>query len=105
MFRREPNSQAPNRWKILLGILCIALVCAVGTIELTHTHAQANVSSAGCSLCATAHVVVASDAPPLAAPALRVVAAVVARLQAVRPRTLSQFALFTRPPPVDAALS
>jgi len=38
------------------AVLCVALMCAMGTIQATHTHAENSTTSHhSCSICATAH--------------------------------------------------
>jgi ABC-type molybdate transport system substrate-binding protein len=82
-------------------VLCIALVCVMGTIQAVHTHSENSTTSHHtCSVCATAHAGVNAQtvvsAPVLAAAAL---ATPVAEVSAIfRPAT-SQF---IRPPPVSA---
>jgi hypothetical protein len=93
-------------WRLLLALLCIALVVVCGTIQAVHVHPQADVSHSDCALCATAHVGVQVVAVPVT---LYRVASVVSAVEAlVAPRlaqTLSTFALFTRPPPVDLVVA
>ena len=37
-------------------VLCVALVCVMGTVQVTHTHAENSTTSHHtCSICATAH--------------------------------------------------
>ncbi len=96
MFR-HPNTSARKPWRILLALLCVVLVVASATVELTHSHADG--SHSGCALCATAHVVI--QTAPIAAllvffaPAVAIARTVLLRR---RPRA-TIFALFTRPPP------
>ena len=54
-----------------LCVLCIALVCAMGIVQATHTHAgNSTTSHHSCSICATAHAgfnaQTSSSAPVLA---------------------------------------
>ena len=93
--RLSPSARRP--WKVLLALLCIVLVIATATVELTHTHADGE--HADCALCVAAHIV-----PQIAiAPALIIVFARIAAVAlAARALALAKatiFALFTRPPP------
>jgi hypothetical protein len=93
-------------WSLLLSLLCISLVVACGTIQVVHVHPQGDFSHADCALCVTAHV---SVQLAQSAVTLHHVAPVISAIEAfVAPtpnQTISTFALFTRPPPVDAPLS
>jgi hypothetical protein len=93
-------------WRLLLSLLCISLVVACATIQVVHVHPQGDISHSDCALCATAHVSVQLAETPVTlhhvAPVISVVEAFVARTPT---QTISTFALFTRPPPVDAYLS
>ena len=92
-------------WRYLLALLCVLLVVLCGTIQVAHTHPRGDTSRADCALCATAHVVVQISTPPVTLRATPIVSTVEAFTPLSRARTLSTFALFTRPPPVDAALA
>jgi hypothetical protein len=99
-----PHMRSP--WRLFLGTLCVLLVLLGGTISATHSHANDSIAHGDCGLCAVAHATAKAGTPfvPL------VVALVFIRLEVVqtssRPRTrLSDFALFTRPPPVDSSLA
>ena len=87
-------------------VLCFALVIIFGaTLQVAHIHSPAEVSHAGCALCATAHLVV-SPATPLEVPlAAGQTAAPVADQQTALARRLLDFSLYTRPPPVAIAFS
>jgi hypothetical protein len=93
-------------WRLLLSLLCISLVVACGTIQAVHVHPQGDISHSDCALCATAHVTVqlaeTSVTPLHVAPVISAVEAFVASTAA---QTISTFALFTRPPPVDSVLA
>ena len=93
-------------WRLLLSLLCISLVVACGTIQVVHVHPQGDFSHADCALCATAHVSVQlaeTSVPPVHA--TPVILAVEAFVAPAATQTLSTFALFTRPPPVDLVLA
>jgi len=97
----RPSAPGRSPWRIILALLCVVLVVASATVELTHSHADGE--HAGCALCATAHVVV--QTAPIAA--LLVVfafaSAVVRPASALHGTRPSVFALFTRPPPACLA--
>lgn len=105
MYRQNTTSHMRSPWRLLLGILCVGLVLLGGTLSVTHSHPDGAPHS-DCGLCATAHLTV-----QVATPFTQIaVALVFIRVEAVtvstRPRTiLSNFALFTRPPPAIAHLS
>ena len=80
-----------------VGVLCVALVCVMGTIQATHSHPEnATTSHHTCSICATAHAVntqTAASAPVLATAALTSSVSGVSRI--FRPAATQ----FIRPPP------
>ena len=94
-----------SSWRLLLALLCISLVVACGTIQAVHVHPQGNISHSDCPLCATAHVGVQVAEPPVVLHVAPVVSLVEAFVASTLARTLSTFALFTRPPPVDFVLA
>jgi hypothetical protein len=89
---------------LLFGWLCIALLIFAGSLSVAHGHNDGTIDHADCSLCATAHVTVQLVATLPDAPATMIYTKVEASLPAARPRNLSRFALFTRPPPADQHL-
>jgi len=79
-------------------VLCVALVCVMGTVQVTHTHAENSTTSHHtCSICATAHVGLNTQtvafAPVLVIAALASPVSDVSRI--FRPATTQ----FIRPPP------
>jgi hypothetical protein len=79
-------------------VLCVALVCVMGTVQVTHTHAENSTASHHtCSICATAHAGLNTQtvafAPVLAIAALASPVSDVSRI--FRPATTQ----FIRPPP------
>jgi hypothetical protein len=39
-----------------LGVLCVVLVCVIGTVQATHSHSENSATSHHkCTICATAH--------------------------------------------------
>ncbi len=99
MIRRYPKLQDRSTWRLLLGLLCLALVIVGSTVQVAHTHPGGDISHADCSLCATAHVVVQVASEPVPLLAVLVVTPVSSFVLKPRPTAISVFALFTRPPP------
>jgi hypothetical protein len=95
----KSNRQSP--WKLLLALLCIALVFVCGTVQAVHVHPDGDISHADCPLCAIAHVSVQIGGQSASLHFTPVVSTVEAFLALARSRTFSIFALFTRPPPAD----
>src|SRR5258708_39329990 len=89
-------------WRLLLSLLCTSLVVACGTTQVVHAHPQGDISHSDCALCAPAHVSVQLAETSVT---LHHVAPVISAVEAfVAPsptQTISTFALFPRPPPVD----
>jgi hypothetical protein len=82
----------------VVGVLCVALVCVMGTVQATHSHPENSTASHhACSICATAHVGIntqtVASAPVLVATALTSSISEVSRI--FRPATTQ----FIRPPP------
>jgi len=80
-----------------VGVLCVALVCVMGTIQAAHSHPENSTTSHHtCTICATAHVVktqTVAFAPVLAAASVAILVSEVSPI--VRP-AITQF---IRPPP------
>jgi hypothetical protein len=79
-------------------MLCVALVCVMGTVQATHSHPADSVTSHHtCTICATAHVGINTptigSAPVLATTALATL--VTQASEIFRPATTQ----FIRPPP------
>jgi hypothetical protein len=93
-------------WRLLLCLLCISLVVSCGTIQVVHVHPQGDLSHSDCALCATAHLSVQlAETPVTLHHVAPVVSAVETFVAPVPAQTISTFALFTRPPPVDLVLA
>jgi hypothetical protein len=93
-------------WRLLLSLLCISLVVACGTIQSVHVHPQGDLSHSDCALCVTAHVSVQlAELPVTMHHVALVISAVEAFVAPTSAQTLSTFALFTRPPPVNFVLA
>jgi hypothetical protein len=105
MSRVEREKRNDTWWRLLLGLLCVALLVFAGSLSVAHGHNDGTIDHADCSLCATAHVTVQLVATLPDAPATLVYTKVEISLPAARPKTLSRFALFTRPPPVATHLT
>src|ERR1700677_932894 len=105
MHNKQGRDHVRRPWKIALALCCALLLIFGATVQVAHVHSSADVSHAGCALCATAHVVV-SPAAPIAVPLVaRQSAAPVVDLQTACARRFLDFSLYTRPPPVDSAFS
>jgi hypothetical protein len=81
-----------------VAVLCIALVCVMGTIQAAHSHPENSTTSHHtCSICASAHVGLNTETIP-SAPVL-ITAALTSSISEVsrifRPATTQ----FIRPPP------
>ena len=88
-------------WRLLLSVLCIALVLACGTIQAVHVHPNGDLSHTDCALCLTAHAAVQIAVPSVTLHVTPVVSFVEAVRSARAIKVFSTFALYTRPPPVD----
>src|SRR4030088_2906613 len=85
----------------VVGVLCVALVCVMGTVRATHSHPETPTPSHhACSICATAHVGLSTQtvasAPVLVTAALA--SSISEGSQIFRPATTQ----FIRPPPAPA---
>jgi hypothetical protein len=100
MGEKVRSARAEPPWRILLALLCVLLVVLLGSVQVAHSHADGSETHADCALCAAAHISVHPVFAPAPAPTTSVVAVVESLPPSVLPRTLSIFALFTRPPPV-----
>ncbi len=103
MFRSRSNTNASRR--ILLGILCIALIIVGGTIHVAHFHAPGAAPDPGCALCAAAHVAISPAAPIVIPVRAQLVAALIAELQPTAPRRFVVFSLYIRPPPLQVVFA
>lgn len=104
MAGQGPRPSSRNTWRLLLAFLCIVLVVVCGAIQVVHAHPD-RTYHADCALCATAHAVVQVTVPPVTLHVSHVESVVEVFVLPVRPGTIRTFALFTRPPPVDAVLA
>jgi hypothetical protein len=105
MLGRSTTLRKDPRWKLIVGLLCIALVVLSGTISATHTHGRDHSLHEDCGLCVAAHATVqlTTFAPLLTL--TRVFTRIETARPIRRPSLILAFDLFTRPPPVHALLS
>lgn len=93
--------RAVSRYRVIFGMVCIALVLMSGMAQAAHFHATAQADH-DCALCVAAHSV-AQAAPPVA---LHLVSVQVAALAPARtlhmPRRAVFFRLISRPPPSNS---
>jgi hypothetical protein len=99
MLGKIAPSRRRSSWRIVLGVVCIALIMLGGLVSATHTHSQREITHQDCGLCVTAHMAI-----QVAVTVTQVcVAQVFTRVEASRPIVVHdfnpQFALFSRPPP------
>ena len=97
MVIRRPSPFLLSPWRTLLALLCIVLVMATATVELTHTHADG--AHADCALCVVAHVVIQTVSAPALLVLFARIAAVVLAARVLIMAKATIFAFFTRPPP------
>jgi hypothetical protein len=106
MNRASSRSKVQSSWRLILALLCIALVVACGTVQAVHVHPQGDISHSDCALCATAHLgVQVADGPVTLLHIAPVISFVETFVAPTPTQNLSTFALFTRPPPVDFVLA
>lgn len=101
MVRLRPKFGSGSAWRLLLVLLCIALVVVSGTVMVAHSHPD-RVFHADCALCATAHVVVQVTVPPVTIHVTHVESLVETLVLPSSQGAILTFALFTRPPPANA---
>jgi hypothetical protein len=94
-----------SRWRLLVGLLCVALVVLSGTISATHTHDHDGALHVDCGLCVAAHATVQVVSQPALPTLTRVYTRIKVARAIRRPAVVLAFDLFTRPPPADASLS
>src|ERR1700684_2565802 len=105
MHHKQGRDHVRRPWKIALALCCALLLIFGATVQVAHVHTAADVSHAGCALCATAHVVISPAAPVTVPLPVRQMAAPVVDLQSAFSHRFLDFSLYTRPPPVDIAFS
>ncbi len=102
---RSRNLKTRHLLWVVLGFLCCALITLSGIVQVGHAHDDGQTIQADCALCHAAHLVVQPSVPQSLPRTVLVVASISAALQPIRNQRLSVFSLFTRPPPLPAALA
>jgi hypothetical protein len=97
MMTRRPSPFALGSWRTVLALLCIVLVLATATVELTHSHADGD--HADCALCVVAHIVIQTVTAPALLILFACIAAVALAARALILAKATLFAFYTRPPP------
>ena len=97
-----PKPRGMRVWTLTLALLCIGLVVFGTTLQVAHSHPDHVASHADCALCVVAHGTAVAAAPAITLVTATLVSQVEAAVPAMRTATPLGFALFTRPPPVDA---
>lgn len=105
MVRVQQKNLGATRFGVIIVLLCVALLVFAGTLAAAHGHNDGTMDHADCTLCVAAHATVQLVVTLSDAPATVVYTKVEASLPAARPKTLSRFALFTRPPPAQTHLN
>jgi hypothetical protein len=80
----------------------MALIVFAGTLSVTHHHQHESASHPDCGLCITAHMAVQAASPAPTVLTTPVFTEVESSDPIARPRTVTLFALFSRPPPADS---
>jgi hypothetical protein len=102
MLRKYTTTHRQSPWKLLAGVLFIALVVLGGCITVTHAHAQESASHPDCGLCVASHLAVQIAAAPPVIVLAPGFTDVEASQPIARPNSVPQFALFSRPPPTGS---
>ena len=105
MHDKQAKDHGRQRWTHLLAICCALLLIFGATVQVAHVHTPADVSHAGCALCAVAHVIVSPSAPVAISLPAREMANAVLDAEPAYARSLLDFSRYTRPPPVAIAFS
>src|ERR1700744_1642927 len=90
--------RCPWRFALILG--CALLLIFGSTLQITHIHSGAELSHAGCALCATAHAVISPSNPLAVLFTARRTAPPALDQQTAFAQQLLSFSLYKRPPPV-----
>jgi hypothetical protein len=81
-----------------VGVLCIALVCVMGTVQAAHSHPENSTTSHHtCSICATAHI--GLNAQTIASTPVLVTATLAILVSEASPIVRPATTQFIRPPP------
>jgi len=105
MLGKYTTSHMRTPWKVLLGVVCIALVMLGGVISATHVHSPREITHQECGLCVTAHMAVQITVSVTHVCVIHIFTNVEASRPVTRTQFIPQFALFSRPPPAVADLS
>jgi len=105
MHHKPCKERERHPWRLALALCCALLLVFGATIQIAHDHSVEGVSHTGCALCATAHAVISPATPATIPLAARQTTAPVVDLQPAFAHRLSDFSLYTRPPPVAIAFS
>jgi hypothetical protein len=105
MHHKQAKDHVRCPWKVALALCCALLLVFGATVQVAHVHTAADMSHAGCALCATAHVVISPAAPVTVPLPARQLTVQVVDLQPTFARQFLDFSLYTRPPPVVIAFS
>jgi hypothetical protein len=97
------KTSGSGRLRAAVSVFCVLLVMFAGVVQVTHTHLDRTPNHANCSLCVAAHLALGVAHSPVPTPAASMAGAVELAFIRSGIRSLSVFALFTRPPPVAAA--
>jgi hypothetical protein len=102
LLGRTSNS---GRLRAAVAVLCVLLVMFAGVVQVTHAHIDRTANHANCSLCVAAHLALGVAHSPVPAPVASMASAVELAFSRSGLRSLSVFALFTRPPPAADAIA
>jgi hypothetical protein len=105
MLGRNLTRKSTHPLWVAVGFLCCALLVLGGIVQAGHIHAGGQAVQSDCTVCHAAHVVVQPSIPRTLPRPVRIVAMISAALEAIRPKPLPVFSLFTRPPPAQTANS
>jgi hypothetical protein len=89
----------------VLALGCALLLIFGSTVQVVHVHSPEDVSHSGCSLCATAHVIVSPVAPVAVSLPVRAQTVAVFDTEPSFAHDLLDFSRYTRPPPIAIAFS
>jgi hypothetical protein len=100
MRNKETENLVRCPWRFALILGCALLLIFGSTLQITHTHSAAELSHAGCALCATAHAVISPASPLAVLFTARRTSTPVIEEQSKFAHRLFNFSLYKRPPPV-----
>jgi hypothetical protein len=103
MLGRNLSWKSAHPLWVAVGFFCCALLVLGGIAQAGHIHHDGQAVQSDCAVCHAAHVVVQPSIPQTLPRPVRIVAMISAALEAIRPKPLPVFSLFTRPPPARTA--